>query len=215
MKNHRFFLAVTLVACSLGALKVQAQPDANNAPKGANPPVQMPFPGAGDWQKMTPQQRREAVQKGVEGTLRGSMTWLGYTDAKLQDAVIAAAMEREKSLDKVRDANFKLTQGVLAKANDKDIAVLMNDLDTAIEDAKAERETLMQTLDAKIDFSGKPRLQAFLTLVGINGDQSAQMGGIIGNTTGVFTNLAMKTAEQEEKRKANAQDENAPAQADK
>ena len=171
------------------------------APKGANPPVGMGLPNGADWQKMTPQQRREAVQKTIEQTLRGTMTWLGYGEAPLQDAVVAAALQREKSLDNVRQKHYKLTQALIAKLAEKDIAVLMNDLATASEDAKEERETANAALDAKIDFSGKPRLQAFLALMGITGDDSASIGGIVGSTTSLFANLALGQAEEEAKRK--------------
>ncbi len=186
----RSFLLAPILCCLLGTVSL-AQPDPNEAPKGVNPPVAMPGITPADWQKMTPQQKRAALQKGVEDTLRGTMTWLGYTDKPLQDAIIASALEREKALDEVRDKHRLVAQALIARQNDAQMEIALDNLRMA-EDAAAEaRAKQIAELDEKIDFSNKPRLTAFLSLVGILNDDSATLGGVLGSTISTMTNLAM------------------------
>ena len=186
----RSLLLASLLCCVLGTV-AQAQPDPNDAPKGDNPPVMAPGIARADWQKMTPAQRRAAIQKGVEDTLRGTMMWLGYTDKPLQDAIIASALEREKSLNEVRDKHRLVAQALIAKQNDAQMEIALDNLRMAEEDAADARTKQLADLDKKIDYSNKPRLKAFLSLVGILDDNSAMLGGVLSSTIGTMTNLAM------------------------
>lgn len=189
--QHKLFSA-SLLCLVLGATTfAHAQPDPNNAPKGANPPVMAPGMGGADWQKMTPAQKRETIQKTTEQTLRGAMTWLGFADKTLQDTVVASAMLREKTLDEVRDKHRLVAQGLIARQSDAQMEIALDNLRMAQEDAADARVKQIADLDKKIDFSTKPRLKAFLSLVGIISDDSATIGGVLGNTINTMTNMAM------------------------
>lgn len=191
----RNFLFVPMVAVSLLATSALAfaQPDPNEAPKGVNPAAMaQPFPGfGGDWQKMTPEQRKEAMRKLTEQMVRMSMGMMGFNDKPMQDAVVATAMEHEKDLDEVRTKNHVVIQGLMGKINDEQMATALADLESAQEDVAESRKKQIEELDKKIDFSSKPRLKAYLTLVGVIGDGSSQMGGVLGNITGAMTNMML------------------------
>jgi len=173
-----------VAALFLGTLcNANAQPNAQNAPpmaRGAQP----------NWAKMTPEERRKVIRKTVEDTVRGTMTHLGYTDKATQDDVVKTAFAQEDALDPVRDAHRKLTLSIMANPkSDKDTTALLTDLRDAITEAKTERASLIKGLDERIEFSKKPGLGAFLSLVGITGDESAFMGGITANFTSALANF--------------------------
>lgn len=138
---------------------------------------------------MTPEQRREAVRKGITDIVRGSMNRMGYTDAAMQDDVLAYAFEEEDALQVVRDKHREVVTAIMANPNDDETIVkLMADLRAAIEEAKEKRTATIKALDAKIDFSSKPRLEAFLSLSGITGDESLFIAGIFGNIMSAMSN---------------------------
>jgi len=170
---------------------VHAQPDPNDPPKAANPFPQPPLPGGPDWQKMTPQQRRQAVLQIADQTLRGSMNWLGYGDKPTQDAVVACMVEQEDAAELVRTAHRKVAQALLNNAlPETQVSTLMADLRSAVEEARTKQETAMAALDAKVGFSKKPRLEAFLTMVGLIGDETSYLGGFLGSLAATLANVA-------------------------
>ena len=180
---------LTVAFAMSGAAMVQAQPDVGNQPKGANPPIALPFPGGADWQKMTPEQRREAVQKMVEQTLRASLGMLNYNDKALQDAVVDFAYQQEKSLEPVREAHRKVSQALINNAiADQEITLLMADLKAAETKARTRRKEALVDLDAEIGFTKKPRLAAFLSLMGFTGDETGFIGGVMGAFFGTLSN---------------------------
>ena len=173
-----------------GATTVQAQPNVNNQAKGANPPIALPFPGA-DWQNMTPEQRREAMKKMVEQTLRGSLTMLGYNDKAMQDAVVDFAEQQEKTLEPVREAHRKVSQALINKAvADTEITQLMADLKAAETKARERRKERLVDLEAEIQFTKKPRLAAFMSLMGFTGEETGLIGGVIGAFFSTLSNAA-------------------------
>lgn len=187
MKKQLITLAVGALLWSVPAL---AQPDPGNAPKGGNPAAAAQ-PGGFDWGNMTPQQRRLAVQGMVEQTLRGSMSHLGYRDAALQDAVVAAALEQGKILEPVRDKHRRLAQALIGNVSDRDAAVLLAQWRATVEEAERGRRAAATALDEKIDFSRKPKLEALLRSAGLVGDETNLMGGVAGGLLGTMTNLAL------------------------
>ncbi|BCM92949.1 hypothetical protein IAD21_04833 [Abditibacteriota bacterium] len=188
MKRSILFIAMLCSVLAMGTLSY-AQPDPNDAPKGINPPIQMPGGGA-DWQKMTPAQRRETMQQVTEQTLRGAMTFLGY-DPPTQTIIIEAVKEREKTLADVRDKNRIVARGLMAHLDDAKMTIALDNLRFAQEDDADARAKQIADLDKKLDFSHKPSLKAFLSLSGIISDDSAAMGGVLGNLMGALTNMGM------------------------
>lgn len=181
----RNFLAPFVAAIAIGTFSVaQAQPNTQNtAPMARGTHL--------DWTKMTPEERRKMVRTTIEDTVRGAMTQLGYTDKALQDEVVATALAGEDALDPVRDAHRKLALSLVANPrSDKDVTTLLADLRGAITQAKTERSLLIKELDERIEFSKKPGLSAFLSLMGITGDESAFIGGITGNFASAMANFS-------------------------
>ena len=167
------------------------QPDPNDQPKAQNPNPQMPFGNWQELQKLPPEERRAAMRQIAERVLRDAMTWTRYTDKTLQDAVVVAAMEREAALDTVREKHLAVARGLMDKAvNDEQVMALVADYQTSIEEAKTRRAASLVTLDEKIQFSQKPKLAALLSFIGVTGDESALLGGIMGNVMGAMANMA-------------------------
>ena len=185
------------MVCSVLAMGTlaHAQPDLNDAPKGANPPEQMPGGGGmggmgAGWQKMTPAQRREAMQQMTDQTLRGAMAFIGL-DAPTQAIIVAAVKEQEKSLADVRESNSAVARGLMTKIPDDQMDIALDNLRMAQEDAADARVKQIADLDKKLDFSHKPRLKAFLSLAGIIGEDQASLSGVMGNLMGVMTNMGL------------------------
>lgn len=193
MKRSLLFAPMLCSVLAIGTF-AWAQPDPNEAPKGANPPVQIPGGGGGmgmggaAWQKMTPAQRRAAMQQMTDQTLRGAMTFMGF-DAPTQAIITAAVQEQEKSLADVRESNSAVARGLVAKIPDAQMDIALDNLRMAQEDATTARVKQIADLDKKLDFSHKPRLKAFLSLAGIIGDDSASLTGVMGNLMGAMTNM--------------------------
>lgn len=183
----KIFPASLLAALALGLFSpAHAQPNTQNTP----PMAQGAQPKAPDWGKMTPEERRKVVRKTTEDTLRGSLTHLGYAEKPMQDDVVKTALAEEDALEPVRAAHRKLTLALLMNpTGEKETTALMMDLRDSITEAKTERTRLIKGLEERLEFSKKPRLEAFLSIVGITGDESAFMGGITGNFTGAMANL--------------------------
>lgn len=187
--------ALVVAFAMSGTAMVQAQPNVNNPPKGANPPLALPFPGAGDWQKMTAEQRREAMKKMVEQTLRGSLAMLGFNDKALQDAVVDFAEQQEKGLEPLREAHRKVAQAMMNKAiTDAEITELMANLKATETKVREKRKNALADLDAEIEFTKKPRLAAYMSLMGFTGDETGFMGGVLGAFMGTLSNAAAGAA---------------------
>jgi hypothetical protein len=157
---------------------------------GANPAA------VADWAKMTPEQRRQAMQQFVEQTIRAAMAGLDYTDKTQQDDVIAFAAEQEKLLEPVREKHRKVAQALLNKANDDDVAALMADLRASIEETSKRRQAAIAELDEKIKFSQKPRLEALLSMIGLTGNETSFIGGAFTAIMGTMGNLAAGAADE-------------------
>lgn len=183
------FVIVTLIG--VWDATSYAQPNLGGGQR-ANPATQLP-PGIAlqDWQKMTPEQRREAVLKAVEQTLRGGLDWMNVRDKPTQDAIVTFALEQEKALEPVREKHRKVAQGLLNNAvTEQQIGALMEELLVAEAEAREKRDAAVMALDKQIGFSKKPRLSAFLSLTGLTGEQTGFIGGVLGNIMGSIANVA-------------------------
>jgi hypothetical protein len=178
---------------SVRVAQAQPNPDGGQAVNPGGVPGGLPFgfPGGAEWQKMTPEQRRAAMLKTVDQTLRGGMTMLGFHDAPTQDAVVAFAVEQEKSLEPLRDKQRKVAQALINNAlGDQQMKVLLEELTQAETQAREKRLVALKALDQKVGFSKKPRLYAFMTLTGLNGDQTSLIGGVMGGLMTTLGNVA-------------------------
>jgi len=184
----RYFPIVCLtLAAVLGPKLTWAQPDPNNAPKAANP---APAPAPGNWGAMTPEQRQQAIMQMMQGGLRMFMTRGGFPEQKIQDAVVDFMTQQEKEREQVRDQSAKMVQALLNnEMKDEDVANQLANFRAAVDVMKGNREAALADFDAKIEYSRKPRLEAFLTMVGLLGDESSYMSGMMGSMVGLMANL--------------------------
>lgn len=210
MRMNKCFTTSLVVTFALMAVGLtHAQPEPNNVPMGANPPA------GGNWAQMTPEQRQQVAQQFVEQTIRDSMKRIGYDDKLLQDEVIAFSNEQEKLLIPVRKKHRKVTQAILDNKNEEEVAALMSALRASIEKTKAKRELAILVLDEKISFSNKPKLEAFLSLLGLTGSETSYIGGTLSNMLGIMGNLGLATpddnGEDEEEEAADEEGATEPA----
>ena len=180
-------MPVMLTACGLLGLAgiAGAQPDLGAA-KGGNPPNRTP----GQMLRDMPQEQRRALMQGrmVEQlqdrraeTLRQSLTQGGFEEKTLQDAVIEFADEQIKAALSLREKTSKISDAVADKTTtDAQISVLLNDLHTAQAAEKARRAASEKALDAKINYTKKPRLEALLTTLNLIGEESGGLVNIMG-----------------------------------
>lgn len=189
------FIVVSLLAGIL-CFRAQAQPNVNNG-QANNPPNQLPFGGlnAADWQKMTPEQRREAMLKITEQMLRGAMQMLNYPDKAMQDAVVAFAIEQEKALEPVREKHRKVAQALINNAiTEQQVGALMEELRAAEIEARDKRGRDIEALEKQIKFSEKPRLASLLSLTGLTGEQTGFINGVLGNIMASMANVQANAA---------------------
>lgn len=166
-------IGATLCATAL----VQAQPDTRNA-KGANPAA---LAQMGNWQNMTPEMRQEVMKQMVNQTLRDSMTHIGV-DQATQNTVLQFAEVQEKSKQAVRDKARKVSLALLDNTQtDVQVAVLVKEFRQAVEEAKANHQADVQKLEELTGFSKKPKWEAFLTMMGLVGDETLYLQGVFGN----------------------------------
>ena len=169
---------------AMGAL--QAQPDEEVMPKGDNPPADQRGGRGGNRPRMTPEQReqmRKQAELRRETEIRKTLTEAGFTDKAIQDAVVTFANDQADGprVD-TRENIRKLNQALRNNATDEQITLLLNDIRTDIETAKALRENALKELDKKIGYTQKPRLEAVLLLAGITGENPG--GGGFGGRGG-------------------------------
>ena len=190
VKKLRVVMLAIAVLTSVFSPVLRAQPNLRGG-QAVNPPAQLP-PGINlqDWQKMTPEQRREALLKAVEQTLRGGLDWMNVRDKPTQDAIVAFALEQEKALEPVRVKHRKVAQALLNNAlPEAQVGVLMEELLVAEAQAREKRDAAVMALDKQVEFSKKPRLAAFLSLTGLTGEQTGFIGGVLGNIMGSMANV--------------------------
>jgi hypothetical protein len=113
-----------------------------------------------------------------EQQLRQTLTTAGYIDKTLQDTVIAFSTTQDQAKQALRQNLSQLQQTVSAPATtDAQAATALGQFRSIVEAAKAQWSKDVQSLDALVGFSKKPKLEALLTVMGLIGDESAFIGG--------------------------------------
>lgn len=169
----------------------QAQPNPNDAAKGANPPNwQQGGNGRGNWQNMTPAQRQQAMQQMQEQAIRRSLTNAGFADAATQDPIVAFMAAQDKARQTLRDSFTKLAEALQGNAaTDTQLSASLNDLRQAVAAEKTRYDAAEKDLDTKVGYSKKPHLEALLTVLGMIGDEASYamggMGGRMGRGMGM------------------------------
>jgi Spy/CpxP family protein refolding chaperone len=146
--------------------------------RSANPPNQERAGRGG--RALTPEQRQQIqaqAQQRRELSVRAALTTAGFTEAALQDAVVAYSTEKEKATQALQGKARTLTQAMrTTTTTDAQIAALLNDFRAAVEEEKAQRATAQTALAAQIGLATKPRLDALLMMMGLTGDEAQYLG---------------------------------------
>ena len=178
MKKPTFLATAALLL--LPAL-AWSQPDTNNGAKVENPPNRAPG-GRGNGrggQNMTPEERQQLVSRFIEERTKQTLTAEGFTDAALQDAVVAYLKEQQAAAAELQTKMAAITQALGAKVvTDPQLAALLNDYRALSDEDKVRHEKSLAALDTKISFSTKPRLDALILVADSTiGQFSSMMGG--------------------------------------
>lgn len=179
MQCKRWLVGSLVVAFATGGMSaVQAQPDPNNTVKGANPANQAP--GGFDWRTATPEQRQQQIQKFMELRLREGLISAGFADKAMQDRIVEFARALDKERQPLREKSDKVREALRNNASEEQTGTLIKELRTAVADVKKRRDVALKGLDAQIGYSKKPRLEAFLMMADMLGDEASFAGGLGG-----------------------------------
>ena len=150
---------------------VRAQPDPNNAPKATNPDNR-PVPP-----RLTPQQRQAQREEQRQRQMTRQLQSIGITDKAQQDAVIAYIAGETDAGGELQTSGRALATALRTEAvTDQQVATLLNNYNVALEDNRARRKVAQAKLNESVNLLKYPRLEAFLTLMGLYGDAPAQSG---------------------------------------
>lgn len=187
MKKSKWFTGPAVLGLTLvmSGMALHAQP--GTAPGGNNPQGGGGGGNRPNFREMTPEQRQQFMRQMQEQRIRGMLAPAGFTDAALQDAVIAFVNEQDKATEELQQKQRQIAraarEGGMADAQ---LATLLADFRAAVAAEKTRRATATTALDAKIEFSKKPRLDALLTTAGIIGDESSIVDSMAGRGMGGF-----------------------------
>ena len=182
MKQRKQWLGAAVaavIATGMIGNGAQAQPAPNNggdANGGA--------PNGG--QNMTPEQRAAAQQQRRDETLHGNLTTAGFTDKATQDAIVGYVDAYEGAKQKLRDTEeAKMVAGLRDKTTtDDQLTKLLTDFRTAAATLRDQRKAALVDLDGKIGYTKSPRLEAYLTMIGVVGDEASLLSEIGGGRGG-------------------------------
>lgn len=173
MMKHKSSALILLAAMTFGAANANAQPGGPGQ-GGPGGPGQAGGQGRGRGQgarggaAMTPQQ----MQQMREEALKTQMTAFGV-EAAAQTSIIAYANARETAAmplrAQARTLQTGLNNNLSAEAATRQLAALRD----AVKAEKARRASAESALNAAVGFSKNPQLEAYLTLAGLIGDESA------------------------------------------
>lgn len=120
----------------------------------------------GDWQK-----QNALRQADLEKTVRDAMTAHGFSDAPLQNDILAHIQSEAKARSPLRERGRRLFRGLNSpKVGDAEMSLALGSYLTALEADRARRIAAETALDAKIGWSKNPRLHSMLLLFGIIGE---------------------------------------------
>ena len=121
--------------------------------------------------------------------LRRLMTAAKLADLTTQNAVVDYIAAREKSRAELLRLARAAAQSLLepetaldpapgAEVDDDAVTPAFAAYRNALEADNIDNAELLEKLDKRVNFSGNPRLEAFLNLIGVLSDESATLGGV-------------------------------------
>ena len=158
-----------------------AQPDPNNAPKADNPNNRAPRANRA---QLTPEERQARRDEQRKTYMKRQLERVGVTDEAQQNAVTQYIDGETKASQDLQESSGALSQALRADAiSDTQVAALLNTYNVAIDDDRARRKAAQKKLAESVDLLKTPRLEAFLTLMGLYGD-GPRAGNFGGNNRG-------------------------------
>lgn len=129
-------------------------------------------------QAMTPQQReqyfqamQDKMEQRRENDLRAALAKVGVDDPAAQDAILAFIREQQELRAPLDEQRMKLAEALLdGTLTDTTATTQQKALNDAVEEARKKYEVALTALDAKVQFSKKPRLKALLATAGVLDD---------------------------------------------
>jgi hypothetical protein len=168
MKPIHFITTVALAGALALASPVRAQPDVNNAPKGENPDAAAPRVTPEQMAQMR-RQNEERRQQWREQMVRQGMAAMGYNDKAMQDAVIAHLALTDGLEQTLLQYQMQVAQSLMTLSNEQ-ATTLLAEYKKALEDYQKKRHDADAALEAKIEYSTRPKLELALRLFGAIGD---------------------------------------------
>lgn len=181
----------TVLALGLMPLAVQAQPDTNAATKAENPP-NWERGNRGGRANLTPEQRAERMRQMRRQALKNAMTASGIVDANVQEAVLDFVQNNQQEQAKINEAYRRLNLTFNGRPRerinltDEEVTEQLKNLRAAVQAEKERRTAAASALDAKIQYTKNARLDAFLTVNGLIGDETFYTQGNPGGAPGAW-----------------------------
>ena len=102
---------------------------------------------------------------------------VGIVEKDVQDAILAFLTAQETARQPLVGMARRLN-GELADANvtDEQTSAALAEFRKAVADDQVRYQNALRDLDAKINYTSKPRLEAFLTMIGVIGPEASALG---------------------------------------
>lgn len=158
-------VALALLVSASGA--AHAQQGGNGGNNGGGRP---------NWQNMTPAQRQQMMATMMENRTRQQLGAAGFNDKAVQDPIVDFMKAQETARMPLRDKARQLSQGLANNATNDEIIIMLRDVRDAVTEEKTRHDAAVKDLDAKVNYTKNPRLEAELTVLGLIGDESSYIG---------------------------------------
>jgi protocatechuate 3,4-dioxygenase beta subunit len=120
-----------------------------------------------------PGQSPPMFQQTGKQNLRSTLQLAGFTDSKVQDAVVAFATTQNAARRSIRDNLREITQQSLTSGvTDVQARDMLARLRKAVNAEKTRARTAAKQLDAQVHYTKNPRLELLLTTLGLIGESS-------------------------------------------
>lgn len=137
------------------------------------------------WNAMTPEQRQQFTQQmeqradqRADQQVASEMQAAGITDPETMDAIKQFVADQRTARKPLLAMAKKIATSLGVKTTaDEATTASLADFRKAVAADQARYDKALKDLDAKIGYSTNPKLEAFLTLIGVLGNESSAVGG--------------------------------------
>ena len=136
-------------------------------------------------QQYTQQQEQRADQR-ADQQVSTEMQAAGITDPETMDAIKQFVADQRTARKPLLAMAKKIATSLpLKTTTDEAMTASLTAFRKAVADDQVRYDKALKDLDAKIGYSTNPKLEAFLTLIGVIGNESSAVGG----ANAVFPNM--------------------------